>query len=105
MPDTPLFANNAISSLASAISAGAAALTVAAGEGSLFPTPDVYEYFVLTVKDVSTGQREIMHCTGRSGDLLTVDRAQESTTAIGFAAGSEVSMQLTAGILEYLRDN
>lgn len=105
MADTPLFANNVVSSLAAAITAGATSLQVAAGDGTLFPAPDVYEYFVVTVKDVSSGQREIMHCTGRTGDVLSVDRAQEGTTAIGFAGGSEVSMQLTAGILEYLRDN
>jgi len=105
MPDSPLFANNAVSALAADISAGAVSLSVSSGDGSLFPTPDVYEYFVLTVKDLSSGQREIMHCTGRSGDVLSVDRAQEGTSAIGFASGAEVSMQITAGILEYLRDN
>lgn len=103
MPDTPLFKNNVATTLVGAISAGAGSLTVADGE--LFPSPDVYEYFVLVVKDLSSGLTEIMHCTGRTGNVLAVDRAQESTTALAFDSGAEVTMPITAGILEYLRDN
>lgn len=103
MPDTPLFANNILTSLAASLSAGAVTLTVADATG--MPTPDVYEYFVITVERADTGEREIMHCTGRTGTSLSVDRAQEGTTAIAFSAGDRVFMALTAGLLEYLRDN
>ena len=80
-------------------------LQVAVSDASKFPSPDVYEYFVLTVSDESTGVSEIMRCIGRDANVLTVQRAQESTVASAFSAGSQVSMRLTAGMLEAIRDN
>src|SRR5690606_32111243 len=45
-------------------------------------------------------QFEIMRCTARNGDTLTVVRAQEGTSAITFSAGDVVELRLTAGTLE-----
>jgi len=104
MVDTVLFKNQAISTLIAAITAIDTELTVAPGDGALFPAPDVYEYAVVTLTDTGTGNREIVHCTGRTGDVLSIDRAQEGTSALPFDAGVEVAMHITAGVLEYLRD-
>lgn len=104
MTDTPLFKNNAVGYLAGAINSTQTTIALASGDGAKFPNPTMYEYFVITVRGLTGNEREIMHCIGRTGDELSVMRGQESTTPLAFAAGDEVSMQITAGILEYLRD-
>jgi len=97
---TILFANNAASTLASNISSGALSLTLAAGTGTLFPNPSAGQYFLITMIPASTGvPGEIMQVTARSGDTLTIVRAQEGTTATAYSAGDAVSNQLTAGSL------
>lgn len=98
-----LFANNAISTLATSISLSDLTLTVSAGQGSLFPAPVSGEFFYLTLEDFSS--REICKCTSRSGDLLTIVRAQEGTTALGFPAGASVQSRITKGTLEAFRDS
>lgn len=73
------------------------------GDGTLFPTissPDVF--FVTLVK---TSGLEIVKVTARSGDVFTIVRAQEGTTAKAFSQGDKVQMFITAGHLEDLRDN
>lgn len=104
-----LFANNVSSRLAEAVTASQTTLTVLPGEGASFPEPDYEsagdgEWFALTLRDPSTGYREICYCTGRADDELTVLRGREGTTPFAFPANSEVAMTITAGILEYLRD-
>jgi len=95
---TFLFANNAKSTLASAITDAATSLTLASGAGSLFPSPGVDQAFTLTLTDAATGETyEIMYCTARTGDVCTVVRAQEGTTALNWAAGDFANNFLTAG--------
>jgi hypothetical protein len=97
---TILFANNAVSTLASNISSGVTSLTLAAGTGTLFPSPTAGQYFLVTMIPVSTGiPGEIMQVTARSGDVLTIVRGQESTTPTAYTAGDSVSNQLTAGTM------
>lgn len=49
---------------------------------------------------------EIMLCTARVGDVLTVTRGQEGTVATAHANGSSVSLILTAGaIVQYVSEN
>jgi hypothetical protein len=48
---------------------------------------------------------ELVKCTARSGDTLTIVRAQESTSAAGFTAGAAVELRLTAGVLTELHTN
>jgi hypothetical protein len=93
-----LFANIAVSVLDSGISAGATTLTVSAGHGARFPNPAAGQVFVIVVQSGTT--REVMHCTGRAADVLTVLRAQEGTTAQAFPAGSAVQMLATAGTMD-----
>lgn len=94
----PVFANNATSALAGSIADDAVSLTVTTGQGSRFPAPAAGEWFPLTVID-PTGTFEIMKCTDRTGDVFTVERAQEGTAAAAFAAGARVAHRVTAAAL------
>jgi hypothetical protein len=96
------FANNVSDTLVSAITVDSDALVVTDGER--FPEPGYGEVLALVVRDPDTGLREIMYCDTVIGDTLYVTRGDEGTTPRSFPAGSQVSMPITAGILEYLRD-
>lgn len=100
-----LFANNASSTLASDVAVPDLTVTLAAGTGSRFPDPTLYaEQFALTLKNQTTGETEIVYCLERNDDVLNVVRGQEGTVAITFSANDLAAHQLTAGVLEYLRD-
>jgi len=90
--------NNASSLLAAGILAGDTSLTVTGGQGALFPSVGGALYAKLAIEDIS-GNIEIVHLTGRSGDVLTVTRAQEGTIALAFASGSRVENRVTAAVL------
>lgn len=95
---TLLFANNAQTTLAGPISAGALSVNLAAGTGSEFANPGIGQYFVLTFTDAATGLlHEIVSVTARVGDTLTVVRAQEGTTARSWSAGDIAGNWWTAG--------
>ena len=87
--------NNASSILASGIDAVATSLTVASGEGARFPTSN----FHITIED------EILLCTTRTGDVLTVTRAQEGTAAAAHDAAKAVRLNITAAIIQELQDH
>jgi hypothetical protein len=100
---TQLAANLAASTLASNISNVATTCTVAAGEGAFFPSPSATQFFAITFVDASTGTiREIAYCTSRTGDVLTIVRGQEGTSAVGWSAGDKVQNLFTAGSFENL---
>lgn len=99
-----LFANDATTTLASPISSGATSVTLISGTGALFPAPTGGQYFCLTFVDAATGLiNEITHCTGRSGDTLTIVRGQEGTTAVSWLAGDTAANFLTAGTIAALQ--
>ncbi|WP_395264894.1 hypothetical protein V1605_18265 [Enterobacter soli] len=104
---TLLAANNAQTVLAAGISASATSMTVNSGTGSLFPAPSAgVSFFKLTLIDAATGQlTEIVHVTARSGDTMTIDRAQEGTTARAWSANDIAANMMTAGTLSYLLTN
>ncbi|GEM_PF-6613334 len=85
--------NNAESTLALGITTVATSLTVAAGGGLKFPSAN----FNITIDD------EILLCTTRSGDVLTITRAQEGTLAAAHSAGAAVSLNVTAGIVSQIQ--
>lgn len=94
-----LFTNNATSTLAADITNVATSLTVATGHGSRFPSiSNSSDYFLVTLEK-SDGTREIVRVTARSGDVFTVTRAQEGTTAAAFSTGDTVELRLTAATL------
>lgn len=94
-----LFTDNASSLLASGILSTDTTLTVTATQGALFPAPGAGQIAKITLEDTS-GNIEIVHCSGRTGDTMTVVRAQEGTTAAAFASGSRVELRCTAGDLQ-----
>ena len=95
-----LWANNANTTLAGAITNTALTLNVQAGAGALFPNPGTGQHFVATLLDEATQTiREIIWVTARSGDVFTVVRAQEGTSAVSWLAGDFIANQLTAGQL------
>lgn len=104
---TLLTANNAQTVLAAGISASATTLTVNTGTGALFPSPvSGTSYFKLTLIDATTGQlTEIVHVTARTGDAMTISRAQEGTTARAWSANDIAANMMTAGTLSYILDN
>ena len=103
---TLLFSNNPTSLIddTGGISDIDTTLTVTASDGALFPAITVSgNYFMATLVDASNNQ-EIVKVTARTGDALTIVRAQESTTAVSFSKGGIVSNRLTAGALDLIKD-
>lgn len=92
-----LFTNNASTTLSASITSGATSLTVATGAGALFPNPTAPDYFLVTLQGISGTPIEIVKCTARSADTLTIVRAQEGTTASAFTGGDKVELRVTAG--------
>jgi len=97
----PLFTNNAQGSLALGITATTTNIQLNAGAGSLFPQPsNIGEYFTLTLVSITDPTYfEIVECIARSGDMLTIVRAQEGTTAKSFNISDSVQLRITAASL------
>ena len=91
-----VFKNNAKTTLASSLSNSATSATVT--DGSVFPSLNAGEHFLITFDDGTNN--EICKCTARSGNTLTIVRAQESTTARSFSSGDAAEGRVTAGVLE-----
>lgn len=89
------FANNAFGTLNAGISNSATSITLSSGQGARFPTLASGEYFYATLIDTSNNL-EVVKCTARSTDVLTVTRAQESTSAQAFAIGDRIELRVTA---------
>lgn len=98
-----LASNNASTVLASAINATATSLTVATGAGANFPVPVAgTSIFKLTLIDTATESlTEIMHVTAVAGDVFTVQRGQEGTTARTWSVNDIAANMVTAGTLGY----
>lgn len=97
--------NNCSTILASSLSAGATTLTVAPAEGSKFPVLSAGDWHPLTLVKLVSGQPvvEIVKATARAGDVFTIVRAHEGTTAQAFSAGDRVELRATAGVFnEYV---
>ena len=95
-----IFTNFAKSTLAGLLSTSATSLTVQAGDGALFPSPSSGQVAPLVLVNTATPNAppyEIVYCTARSSDTMTVLRAQEGTSAQNWNAGSIVSNRITAG--------
>jgi len=98
MVNTFLYANNAKSALAGAITNVATSANLTSGSGVLFPNPVAGQQFAMTFVDAATGLlNEIVYVTSRSGDTVTMVRAQEGTTALAWSAGDIAASLMTAG--------
>jgi hypothetical protein len=87
--------NNAVGYLATAITASDTGAVLQTGNGARFPTLGVADYFYATLESTG-GTMEVVKVTARSGDSITIARAQEGTTAQSFAAGSRFELRVTA---------
>lgn len=92
-------ANNAFATLAAGISNSDTSITVSTGQGARFPALGAGDYFYATLINTSN-QLEIVECTARSGDVLTVVRAQESTAARAYDVGDRIEIRITAATFE-----
>lgn len=96
---TQLFANNARATLASLANASATSLSLDSGQGALFPSPSGGDFFKVTLTQAcSETSWEVVKVTSRSGDVLTVERGQEGTSAATWPIGSKAELRLTAGV-------
>jgi hypothetical protein len=97
------FANSAYATLASGINSSATSITLTTGQGARFPTLSGGDFFYATLIDTSNNL-EIIKCTARSTDVLTVVRGQESTTARAYSTGDRIELRVTAaGFSEMLQ--
>ena len=96
-----VFTNNATSILTASTGASSISIQLPAGEGAKFPQPGLDQVFMITIEDRRTRQLEICRATGRTGDVIQVDRGQEGTVAQDFLAGATVSNRMTAGTLDW----
>lgn len=90
--------NNADSSLAVALTAGAGTLTVEAGEGANFPTTADGDFWVSI-------DAEILLCTSRAADVLTVARGEQGTVADAHDVGASVELRITQETVEDIQNN
>ncbi len=89
------FTNNAQGTLSAGITNVATSLILNAGQGALFPALSGSDYFYATLADASNNL-EIVKCTARAADTLTIVRGQEGTTARAYALNDKVEVRITA---------
>lgn len=93
-----LVTNNGIGYLLVGINDVEEKVLLKSGQGSRFPSPILdQDWFYITVED-EEGKREVMKCTQRDGDTLTVRRGQDNTMAISFKADCLVELRPCAGL-------
>lgn len=92
---TQVFSNNVDTTLASSLTDVATSATLTDGSGLNTPTGARFE--LLTIS--AGGNFEIVRMTARSGNIITITRAQEGTTAQAWSAGARVFAGITAGTL------
>lgn len=86
---------DAVSTLAADITADATSLTLANGTGAGFPSPVNPGRMFLTLSNGSGSKMEVIECTQRANDTLTVVRGGMGTAKQAFSAGDKVSLRLT----------
>jgi hypothetical protein len=93
-----LYANNAEALVAVTVSAIDLAITL--DDASTFPIPTGGDTYRATLHRADNTLIEIVEVTAAVGNVLTVVRAQEGTSAGTFNVGDRVEMRLTKEILE-----
>lgn len=96
--------NNAASTIPAALTSTATSLTVATGDGLLFPTLGATDYFNATISSAA-GNYEIVKVTARTDDIFTVVRGQEGTVAIPFSANSRIELRVTVANVRNILDD
>ena len=91
------FANFAKTTLA--LGCTDSAVTINVSDGAIFPSITTDQYFMLVLED-ATLNREIVKCTAKATNALTVVRAQEGTAARAWNQGDRVALRMTSGAFE-----
>ena len=98
-----LYANNAKTTLAAPVNSSQTTITVAPGTGAKFPSPSTGQAFKVTLVSASTPTvNEFCLCTSRTGDVLTVVRAQEGTSGTSFLLNDIAGNFDTSGVMTSL---
>jgi hypothetical protein len=94
--------NNCNSRMANSLSVGATSLSITAGDGAKFPVLGAGDWHPLTLVKLVGGMQvlEIVKATARAGDVFTIERGQENTTATDFSAGDRVELRFTAAAFD-----
>jgi hypothetical protein len=92
-----LFKNNATATLAASINTTATTIVLNAGLGNSFPLPSGTSFFYGTLFD-DVGNYEIVKCTARVADSLTVVRAQDGTNPLEFLSGDGFAVRPIAAV-------
>ena len=95
------YTNNAKTTLASGLTNSATSASVT--DGSVFPSLGAGEYFYITFDDGSNN--EIAKVTARSGNTLTIVRAQDNTSARAFSTGDSAELRVIAAVLTEIQEN
>ena len=97
------FSNNATTTLASAINNTQTTITVT--DASKFPTLGAGDYTYVTLDaDAVPAVREVVKVTAIAGNVFTVVRGQDGTSAASFNAGVFIELRLTAALLNDVAD-
>jgi hypothetical protein len=92
------FTNFARSKLTVGITTGSTTITITGASGALFPALTAGQYFYATLENAALA-REIVKVTARTGDSLTVTRAQDNTTALAWNAGDTFALRFNAAAI------
>lgn len=94
--------NNVRSKLALSVTATETQLRVLTGQGSRFPSLDTAgDWFPVALENES-GEIEFCKATARNGDIITVQRGQEGSTARPYNSGDACELRLTvAALMEF----
>ncbi len=78
-------------------------LDLQTGDGTLFPQPSTDGSFNLTIWPAGASPlettAEIVRCTARTSDTLTITRAQEGTIARTVVVGDQIALTITAKVI------
>jgi hypothetical protein len=97
LSDAEQYSNFALSTLATSIGSTDTTLTLASTTNFPGTTP-----FRLTIQDSSGSPPEIVMVTAISGNIYTITRGIEGTTAAAHSAGAQVGQFVTAGVISGL---
>jgi len=101
-----VYRNNLQVTLASTLFIAQTSCSLSSGHGARIGDLTGDEYLLLTGAVGSTLETdwEIIKVTARAGDVLTLERAQEGTTAKQWDTGTTLVGRITAGTIEKVRD-
>ncbi len=92
------FTNNFVATLAAAISDADTAITLDAGSGAKLPNYGGGDYEYMTIGNTANNL-EIVKVTARVGDILTVVRGVDGTTAKAWSAGDQINSRPCAAAM------